>query len=62
MSDAKSGIKYFRIDGGSTVVQFDGKEWIRWDISDGLVPTSLWSADDPRLQEISLEEAIALMK
>jgi len=56
-------VKYFQLDGGATVLQHDSTGWIRWDIHDGLVPTNVpWTDDDPRIRQISLDEAIALMK
>lgn len=62
MTKANVDSKYFQIDKGSTVLQSVNGEWFRWDIRDGVVPTSLWKADDPRLTEITREQAIALMK
>lgn len=55
--------RYFQIEGGNTVLQRNGKKWLRWDARDGVLETHIpWSADDERLKEISLQEAIALMK
>ena len=56
-------VKYFQIDGGDTVLELEGKRWKRWDTRDGVVDTHVpWSASDPRLTEITREEAISLMK
>ncbi len=55
--------KYFRLDGGSTVLQESPGGWERWDHADGLISTNVkWTASDPRLTQITLQEAIALMK
>lgn len=62
MTNSNAETKYFRIAGGSTVIQHGETGWVRWDIQDGLVPTDLWTEDDPRLTRITLQDAIALMK
>lgn len=55
--------RYFRIEGGNTVLQRSGNKWFRWDVRDGVLETNIpWDMDDPRLSEVSREEAIALMK
>lgn len=55
--------KYFRLDGGNTVLQKGDNGWERWDHADGLISTNVkWSESDPRLIQVSLQEAIALMK
>lgn len=62
MSSIKPNTRYFRIEGGNTVVQHNEDGWARWDFHDGLVSTNIWTADDPRLSEISFEEALEFMK
>jgi len=49
--------RYFRIDGGNTIVESAGTHWTRWDDWDGPVATSIWTADNPRLTEVSEIEA-----
>lgn len=54
--------KYFKLDGGSTVIQRAPEGWSRWDIHDGLVSTQLWAEDDERLTRITFDEALELIK
>lgn len=55
--------RYFQLDKGAVVLQLSGQRWFRWDTRDGVLETNIpWKTDDPRLTEISREEAISLMK
>jgi len=49
--------RYFSIDGGSTVLQSTGAHWTRWDDWDGPVATSIWTEENPRLTELTEDEA-----
>lgn len=63
MSTTTIETKYFKIAGGSTVLQLDGSLWTRWDYHEGLVSTDLdWVESDSNLERITKDEAIALMK
>lgn len=53
--------RYYRIDGGDTVLEATGAHWTRWDDWDGPVATSIWTADSPRLTELPEDEAKALI-
>ena len=61
MATTLNEIKYFKIAGGNTVLQFDSTGWTRWDYYDGVVPTNIvW--DENSLEQITKSEAINLMK
>lgn len=61
MATTLNEIKYFKIAGGNTVLQFDSTGWTRWDYYDGVVPTNIvW--EESSLEQITKSEAIDLMK
>lgn len=64
MSDSQNTQdRYFVIDQGATVLHYTGEQWFRWDVRDGVVRTNIaWSFDDPRLREISRDEALGFLK
>jgi len=64
MSDSRNTQdRYFVIDQGATVLHHTGEQWFRWDTHDGVVRTNIaWSFDDPRLREISRDEALSFLK
>lgn len=61
-ADQMEIVRYFQIQGGVTVLGIlaDG-QWIRWDDRAGIVYTSLWTLEEPRLIEITRAQALELI-
>lgn len=63
MTSAISETLYFKINGGTTILQKDNQGWARWDTRDGFVRTSIdWDNNLDRIEQLSYKEALPHMK